>query len=139
MAATTSPAAQQGQTVQKTRCAIYQQWLDDYGTAEYASFKKEAATPQLSYEDWTSSEYALGPYLYRLTLDAWDAPSSSVSYIRVTFSAFDVEAYDDTRMTTMRWLQHRPRPLRLTKQQKPRRRPLFLMELMLIIRRLAMP
>ncbi|ORY12750.1 hypothetical protein BCR34DRAFT_563309 [Clohesyomyces aquaticus] len=54
-----------------------QSWLDIYGTAEYVVYKREAASPHLSYEDWASSQHALGPYLYHLTLDAWDEESSS--------------------------------------------------------------
>lgn len=53
-------------------------WLDIYGTAEYVMYKRDTASPHLSYEDWASSQHALGPYLYHLTLDVWDEESSNV-------------------------------------------------------------
>lgn len=80
MAATSSAAAPDSPVVQNSSCDIFQQWLNEYGSAEYALYKEDTATPPLSYEDWASSQYALGPYLYRMTLDAWDAVSSSVSF-----------------------------------------------------------
>ncbi|KAF2175560.1 hypothetical protein K469DRAFT_756165 [Zopfia rhizophila CBS 207.26] len=51
-------------------------WLAIYGNAEYVLYKREAVPPHLSYEDWAASQHALGPYLYHLTLDAWDEESS---------------------------------------------------------------
>ncbi|KAF2661614.1 hypothetical protein K491DRAFT_773936 [Lophiostoma macrostomum CBS 122681] len=55
----------------------FKSWLAAYGDAEYAQYTREAATPHLTYEDWASSDHPLGPYLYKLTLDAWEVGSSS--------------------------------------------------------------
>ncbi|KAF2869188.1 hypothetical protein BDV95DRAFT_114385 [Massariosphaeria phaeospora] len=52
-------------------------WLQTYGTAEYALYKKGHATPHLTYDDWASSEHVLGPYLYYTTLDVWEEDTSS--------------------------------------------------------------
>lgn len=54
-------------------------FLGVYGNAEYALYKKANPTPHLPYDDWATSEHVLGPYLYHLTLDAWDEATSSVS------------------------------------------------------------
>ncbi|KAF2466697.1 uncharacterized protein BDR25DRAFT_73863 [Lindgomyces ingoldianus] len=60
-----------------SRFESLESWLSIYGTAEYVVYKREATTPHLSYEDWASSQHVLGPYLYHLTLDAWEQESSS--------------------------------------------------------------
>ncbi|KAJ4300703.1 hypothetical protein N0V90_002791 [Kalmusia sp. IMI 367209] len=52
-------------------------WLKVYGNAEYAIYKRDAGPSPLSYEDWTSSEHVLGPFLWYTTLDVWEETSSS--------------------------------------------------------------
>jgi hypothetical protein len=74
-----SSAANDDATSQNGQFQPFKSWLAVYGDAEYAQYKKEAATPHLTYEDWASSDHPLGPYLYKLTLDAWDDESTSVS------------------------------------------------------------
>ncbi|KAF2018448.1 hypothetical protein BU24DRAFT_171171 [Aaosphaeria arxii CBS 175.79] len=54
-------------------------WISIHGDAEYALYKEVESPPWLTYEEWAASEHPLGPYLYHLTLDAWDEVSSSVS------------------------------------------------------------
>jgi hypothetical protein len=56
----------------------FQSWLAVYGDDEYTLYKKANATPHLNYESWVASEHVLGPYLYRITLNAWNEASSSV-------------------------------------------------------------
>ncbi|KAF2702706.1 hypothetical protein K504DRAFT_539532 [Pleomassaria siparia CBS 279.74] len=48
-----------------------------YGGAEYTLYRRNNAAPHLSYEGWASSEHVLGPFLYHLTLEAWDDATSS--------------------------------------------------------------
>jgi uncharacterized membrane protein YcgQ (UPF0703/DUF1980 family) len=57
----------------------FDSWLMLNGTAEYVEYRKKAKHPLLNYDDWAASEFPLGPYLYRLTLDVWDEATSSVS------------------------------------------------------------
>ena len=74
-----SSAAGKDATGEKGKIDPFKQWLLTHGTAEYASYKREAAAPHLTYEDWAASEHPLGPFLYHLALDAWEADSSTVS------------------------------------------------------------
>jgi hypothetical protein len=144
MAATTRPAAPLGLLAQRGKSDLFQQWLDDCGSAEYAIFIKEAASPRLTYEDWSCSEYALGPYLYRLTLDTWDAISSSVSIIfSSTFSFFfrsGIIAYGACRMMMRtKWTNFPPQPLRRSQQQDPPPRALTPMEMPKYLLQMAIP
>lgn len=66
-------------TRQNVHFDTFQSWLAIFGNAEYVMYKREAVAPYLSYEDWASSEHPLGPYLYHLTLNAWNDDTSSVS------------------------------------------------------------
>lgn len=75
-----SSAIADGSTDSFPRFDSLESWLAIFGSAEYARYKNEAATPHLLYEEWKASQHVLGPYLYHLTLDAWDAGSSSVSH-----------------------------------------------------------
>ncbi|KAH7138021.1 hypothetical protein B0J11DRAFT_609638 [Dendryphion nanum] len=56
---------------------FYKSWLSVNGNDEYSRYKKETAHPQLSYQDWSTSDKPLAPYLYHLTLNAWDGSNSS--------------------------------------------------------------
>lgn len=73
-------AAPEGEMAQNGQDVFFRQWLEVYGQEEYALYRKDAGAECLSYEDWTLSQHALGPYLYRLTIDAWDLVSSDVSF-----------------------------------------------------------
>lgn len=83
-----SSTANANKTISNAKFDSFQSWLVIYGNAEYVLYKKSAAPPHLSYEEWASSEHPLGPYLYHLTLEAWDEVSSSV---RKCLWNFDVE------------------------------------------------
>ena len=63
----------------------FQSWLANYGQEEFEMYKRTAAHPHLTYQDWASSENPLGAYLYRLTLDAWVSKASSVSFNMANF------------------------------------------------------
>ena len=55
-------------------------FLQVYGDAEFTLYRKNNAAANLTYAEWASSEHVLGPFLYHLTLDAWDEGTSSVSH-----------------------------------------------------------
>ncbi|KAL1601720.1 hypothetical protein SLS60_006635 [Paraconiothyrium brasiliense] len=63
-------------------------WLNVYGNAEYAIYKRDAAPKPLSYEDWSKSEHVLGPFLWYTTLDVWEEDSSSDEESEVEAPAF---------------------------------------------------
>ncbi|KAF1973532.1 hypothetical protein BU23DRAFT_554157 [Bimuria novae-zelandiae CBS 107.79] len=52
-------------------------WLNVYGNAEYAIYKRDAAPNPMSYEAWSKSEHVLGPFLWYTTLDVWEEDSST--------------------------------------------------------------
>lgn len=71
--------------------ARFASWLEKFGEAEYSDQKNQDATiSDMSYEEWTKSTQALGPYLLHVTMDIWDESTSSVG---LTFSAFQVKRF----------------------------------------------
>jgi hypothetical protein len=65
----------------RPRFQTLEAWLNVYGNAEYAIYKRDAALKALSYEEWSESEHVLGPFLWYTTLDVWEEDSSSVSQV----------------------------------------------------------
>jgi len=64
----------------RPRFQSLQAWLEIYGGAEYAVYKKDHAPSDLEYEEWATSVHAHGMYLWHAALDVWEEPSSSVSH-----------------------------------------------------------
>lgn len=91
-------------------------FLQVYGNAEWVSYKRNTAAPHLSYEEWVSSEHVLGPYLYHLTLDAWDEATSSVSHC-IIHVFISIEIDEGRRTRNLRNLSNVPR---LTYRSKSR-------------------
>lgn len=64
----------------RPRFSSIEAWLNSYGIAEYAIYRRDAAPEPLNYEEWTQSDHVLGPFLWHTTLDVWEEDLSSVSY-----------------------------------------------------------
>jgi hypothetical protein len=64
----------------RPRFESLQAWLEVYGGAEYAVYKKDHAPTDVGYEEWATSAHAHGMYLWHAALDVWEEESSSVSY-----------------------------------------------------------
>lgn len=85
----------------RPRFESLQAWLEIYGEAEYAVYKKDHPATDLKYDEWATSVHAHGMYLWHAALDVWEEPSSSVRLQEAYIFPLSVDA-DVSRMTALK-------------------------------------